>query len=171
MIERNSRLVRELEAALEEELRLQRDYARIMSEERASVTTFKAEKVEELSAKRELLSEKMKNAADRRLELMRMFPEHEGKRLTELVRQHCHPHDQGRILPLADQLRDALQVTKRLSIEFKQLANFSLNLINGSLSILWSATQNITRSYTPTGKIKEAAHHNGPRQSGTLKEA
>lgn len=171
MIERNSRVIRDLEAALQEELRLQQEYLRVMTEERSSITAFKADRVEELSAQREILSEKMKAAADKRLELMGMFPKHEGKRLTELVSAHCHPHDQARLLPLAQSLKTALDSTKKLSIEFKQLTNFSLNLINGSLSILWSATQNITRSYTQDGKIKESAHAGGARASGVLKEA
>ncbi|MBN8549588.1 MAG: flagellar export chaperone FlgN [Deltaproteobacteria bacterium] len=171
MIERNSRLVRELDSVLREELRLQKEYAEILNEERTSITTFKAEKVQSLSEKREVLSETIKRAAEKRAELMAMFPEHQGKRLSELIRAHCHPVDQERLMPLADALKLAVQNTKSLSTEFKQLASFSLNLVNGALSILWSATQNVTRSYTPNGKIKESAHSSGNRQAGVLKEA
>lgn len=171
MIERNSRLVRELDSALTAEIRLQEEYALVLSEERACITKFEADRVQELSAKRETLSEEMQKASDRRLELMSMFPSHEGKRLTDLIRAHCHREDMQRLLPLAEKLRAALLKTKTLGLEFKQLANFSLNLVNGVISIIWSATQNVTRSYTAQGTVREAFNTPGTRLAGVLKEA
>jgi hypothetical protein len=170
-IPKNSRLILELERALRSEIELQRKYAEILRQEREHITQLQADQVEKLVAEREILADRMREANDRRLELMRMFPDHEGKRLTELVRLYCHPQDARRLLPLAEELRGVLLQTKSLGQEFRQVTSFSLNLINGALSILWSATQHVTRSYTPTGAIKESSHSAGTRLSGVLKQA
>lgn len=171
MIARKSRLIIDLEHSLRAELALQEEYASVLQEEREHITHFQAGKVEELSARRETLSEQMRVAAEHRVELMSMFPAHDGKRLTDLIREHCHPEDRRVLLPLAEKLKTAVLTTKRLGQEFKQLANFSLNLVNGVMSIIWSATQNVTRSYTPQGTVKEAFHAQGSRLAGVLKQA
>lgn len=172
MIERNSRLVRELERILRRELALQQEYSELLTQERLHLTKFNSDKIVELSSKREEVSEQMRIASEERLELMKLFPEHHGKRLTELVARHCHPEDVVLLLPLAEKLRAALKHTKSLGTEFRQLADFSLNLVNGALSILWSATQNVTRSYTPQGTLQEKYHHTaGQTWAGLLKRA
>ncbi len=172
MINRNSRLIRDLERVLRTEIRLQEEYASVLIEERTTLTRFNAEKIEQLSLRREELNGRIAIAAAERLELMKIFPNYEGKRLTELIRTHCHRQDSALLLPLAEKLKSVAQSTKSSGKEFKQLVDFSLNLVNGTLSILWSATQNVTKSYTPQGTVREAFHPSvTQRWAGLLKQA
>ena len=172
MIERNSRLIRDLERVLRAEIKLQEEYAALLTDERTCLTRFNADKIEEISLRRDLLNEKISQAAAERLELMKIFPNSQGKRLTELLKAHCHKQDIATLMPLAEKLKTVVQQTKSMGKEFKQLVDFSLNLVNGTLSIIWSATQNVTRSYTPQGKVREAFHPSTTqRWAGLLKQA
>lgn len=155
MIERGGQLVRNVESALRTEMDLQIQYAALMEEEGKYISKFDAEKVTELSSKRAQVSQNIDAARMKREKLCEQFPDHTGKKLTELVSQHCHRDDAKRIKQLAEKFRILVQGNQRRGFEFGQVTQFVLNLISGSMSILWSATQSVTRSYGRNGVVRE----------------
>ena len=58
-------------------------------------------------------------------------------------------------------LRELIKQTQGKAREYSELLNFSSNLVNGSLSILWSATQGIFKSYGRDRNIHESYHPSG----------
>jgi hypothetical protein len=70
---------------------------------------------------------------------------------------------------LIEELKKLIENVEIKNRELNQMNDFSLRLVNGSLSILWSATQNINRVYSKDGNINEKAQV--MRAHGTLKSA
>lgn len=171
MFEKQGTFVRSLEAALDVEIDVQTRYLAALEQERELLPKFKTENLAELTAKRELISKEMAEAQLVRVELMRQFPEFRGKRLTDLVQLHCHPSDAKRLEDKIKRLKRAVATNRASGNEFGQVAQFTLNLVNGVLSLFWSATQNVTRSYTRKGKVRESYNTQGGRHSGVLKQA
>ncbi|MBX7144134.1 MAG: flagellar export chaperone FlgN [Oligoflexia bacterium] len=171
MLERRAPLVLALDAVLDQEIELQEKYAALLAAERAALARFDSAEVERTCSERESVYDQMQQLHSRRTELMKEFPEFRGRRLSELVQLFCQPEDGRRLQGKILRLKQGIQKTRRGSSEFGQIAQFSLNLVNGVLSMLWSATQHVTRSYTRRGGVKESVHPSGDRHSNVLKEA
>ena len=165
-----AKTVRSLEILLTKECRLYEKYLAVLEEERSYIVRFNAEKVGELTAKRASLYEQMLKAQDGRLELMRTFPSNQGKKLRELISSYCTPEDKRRLMPLADSLKTLVETTQSQSREQNQILGFGLKMVHGMVSLFWSATQNVVRSYNRKGTSKEA-YNPATRTSNVLKRA
>ena len=171
MVKRNPELVGSLQTLLNQEYQLHEKLLALIELEKAAVTRADVEKVSALNQEREKLSEAAIAAKDRRLEFMARQPAGQELRLTNWIEKHCHPADQKALLPLARKLKTIIGRSQQNGREFNQLLNFALNMVNGTLSILWSATQSIFRSYGQDGAIKESYHPSDSRASTVLKQA
>lgn len=171
MIERQGKIVKGLEVVLDREINLQEKYLEVLDKERAVLPAFKADLLAPLTTQREELSKQMHAAQIERVELMKQFPEFRGKKLSDLVLLHCHEQDAKKLIKRINRLKSLVAQNKSGGSEFGQVAQFTLNLVNGVLSLFWSATQNVTRSYTRKGKVRESYNQQGSRHSGVLKQA
>jgi superfamily II RNA helicase len=149
----DARLVRSIENVLEKECALQLEYIKVLAEERDSLTRFKSETVEKLCARREELCEAIEAARDQRMSLMRELPEGDSLKLTEIVNKYIQGSDAKRILALSERLKDLVRNSTQLSREFNQVVNFSINLLNGAISTIYSISH-AARSYSSTGAAK-----------------
>jgi len=166
----SARIVSSLANLIERECTLYEKYINILKEERGNITNFNAEKVNELTQKRANLYENMLKAQDDRLALMRSFPEGQGKKLRDLIESFCTPIDRIKLLPLANKLKALVEEAQLESKEQSQILNFGLKLVHGIMSLFWSATQNVVRSYSKKGASKEAFNP-ATRTSNVLKRA
>lgn len=171
MFERGHRSARSLEVSLEREIRLYRDYLALLKEERQSITKFNAERVSFLSEKRGHIIDAMNEAHLARLELMKQFQNSEGKRLSEIIKLSFHPEDARRLLRLVGQLKGAVKYVRRSSGEFTSIVRFALGMVDGIRSIIWSATQHVSKSYSRQGEVKERLQPTSSRGSNVLKQA
>ena len=171
MVKRNPELVRSLLALLADEYRLHERYLKLLQEEKTAVTKARIDLIGALNQEREKLSEAMVAAGERRLQFMAGRPEGQDLRLTAWIDKHCHPADSKVLLPQARKLRDIIAKSRSGGREHMLLLNFALDMVNGTLSILWSATQNIFRSYSRGGNIREAYHPAESRAGTVLKKA
>jgi hypothetical protein len=171
VIEHKGKIVRALEAVLDREINIQERYLEVLDKERSVLPAFKADLLAPLTAEREELSKQMHATQIERVELMKQFPEFRGKKLSDLVQLHCHAHDAKNLLKRINRLKSLVAENKSGGSEFGQVAQFTLNLVNGVLSLFWSATQNVSRSYTRKGKVRESYNQQGSRHSGVLKQA
>ena len=168
---RNPRLVETIEGLIGEEIELYKSYSSLLDEETRSITRFKTDKVEEITEKRSELHNKLLDAQDRRLNLLRQFAMPEGASLTDLLSAHFHPDDSRRLARSVRRLREEVSGAQRRGREHSQLTNFALKIVHGTLSIIWSATQNVVKSYSRQGTLKEAYNPTRSREIGVLKKA
>lgn len=169
-MQRDPRVLRALESVLKQECKLYKQYSAILDEERVALVKMKSDRVLELSSRRAELAAMMEEAGAKRAELLRHFPEGDSIKLSEIIARHCDPDDAKRILPLARELKALAAATKKRAAEFKQITSFALDMVNGSLSIIWSARNGVSKLYTRSGAVEEK---NLPpaRAMTTLKEA
>ncbi len=160
-----------MKAHLEQECRLYQQYIDLLEQEKLSITKFKADKVELLTEKRTQLFESIKLILAKRLEIIKTLSGSEKSRLTEVIRSNFNGTEAKQLMLAAKRLKQLTTKLKTQGMEFNQIVNFGLNVVNGTLSIYMSATQNVNKSYSKNGIIKESFNPQGNRHSGVIKEA
>ena len=171
MIRRDPALVRNLMQILDSECKLHERYLQLLQREQESVVAADLKKIARISAEREKLNTAIQTAQDKRLAFLSRYPQGNEIKLSEWVESHLHPADRAALAPSIIRLKGLVQQGKTRSSDLAQLVSFSLGLVGGCLSIIWSATQGVFRSYAPNGVVKESSHPVKSRQQGTLKQA
>jgi hypothetical protein len=176
-----SQLARSLDQCISAEIEIYRKYVALLAEERALIVASKTDQFSKLTSERERLIELMAQAQETRFSLMRTAlgePEMLGRhkapppsiRLSAFVTKFCSPREAKALLPKVETLRKLVSASQRESAEFSQVVGFSLTMVGGLASLLWSATKTVIRSYTCNGNMKEAVHDGRSRKAGVLKE-
>ena len=160
-----------LKSHVEREIRLYKEYIQVLEKEKDSVTSYDSQRLEKYTAKREGLHNEIRDALFKRQQMIKTLCGSEKVRLTDAIKNHFHIADTKKLIPIAEQLKELTIRLQKQSREFNQIVNFGLNVVNGSLSIIMSATQNITKAYNKKGVVKESFNPQGGRNSGVLKEA
>jgi hypothetical protein len=165
-------LIPALEAQLKKEIKLYREYIVVLAKERKELLARNHEKLIPLSSRRNEISRQMILCHRERIELIQeIFPSgSEKEKLSVLVESHCDSEAQAMLLPLVAELKKEVEQSQGDGREFSQVVNFALDMVNGVASIIWSATQNIVKSYSPKGELKET-YHSRSRVAGVMKRA
>lgn len=164
-------VVRSLERILNEELAQCDLYIGLLFEEQKSVVALKPDQVNELGLKRAAAVDNLSKLRDQRVKLIATITGSESVKVSDLIQSHCSPSDKKRLLPLVQKLKQRITHVEDKSREFNQVVNFSLGLVNGSLSILWSATQSVTKGYNAFGTVTESIQPTAPRIGSSLGRA
>lgn len=162
--------IRELENLLRQECKLYQQYIIILHEERGFITQLNPEQLTRLTERRAALYDQMLLAQDRRLEIMRQFPSGQGQRLRDLISNHCTVADKQVLMPLVEKLKALVEEARTVSKEQSQILRFGLKLAHGIMSLFWSATQNVVKSYSRQGTSKEKFNATS-RNANLLKRA
>lgn len=165
------RAVKTLERVLEQELACYSEYLALLAEEQVGVVRLKAEQVALLSQRRSEVVSRIAELRDQRLEIVASVSNDEERRLSDIIRSSCASADAKRLEKLVTQIKAILAVVESKSREFSQVLNFSLGLVNGEISLLWSASQSVTRVYNAFGAVNEASQPSAPRAGSLLGEA
>jgi len=165
------RAVKTLERILEQELACYSEYLAFLAEEQVSVVKLRAEQVTLLSERRTEVVNRIAQLREQRLELVASVSADEERRLSDIIRDSCTPVDAKRLEKLVTQIKAVIKVVESKSREFNQVLNFSLGLVNGEISLLWSASQSVTRVYNAFGSVNEATQPSAPRMGSLLGEA
>jgi hypothetical protein len=165
------RAVKTLERLLEQELASYSEYLALLAQEQASVVGLKAEQVSLLSQRRSEVVTRIAELRDQRLALITEVSGNEEQRLSDFIRVACIPSDAKRLDKIITQIKAIVAVVESKSREFNQVLNFSLGLVNGEISLLWSASQAVTRVYNAFGAVNEASQPSAPRVGSLLGEA
>jgi len=158
--------VKTLEKFLVDEISLCDEYAKIIQQEQAAVVKLESENVTLLGEKRGVVVDKLTRIREDRALLVERITGDEFTRVTDLVNQGCGPSDKKRLLALTHKVRARLAVVDKATKEFNQILNFSLGLVNGEISLLWSATQPVSRTYNAYGGMTEGVQP-GPVRTGS----
>lgn len=160
-----------LERLIDLEVSVYEQYIELIAEERKHTVHFNATKLAELTAKRGELIDVMHQFQEQRRSMLKAWSGTSRTKLSTFVKEYFAPEEAKRILPKVERLRELVTKCRETSDQFNQVVRFSLNVVSGLISILWSATQNVLRSYTPNGKMKESYHPARSRSAGVLKQA
>jgi hypothetical protein len=163
--------VQQLERILERELSCYTEYLALLAEEQKSVVGLKPDQVEALSGRRSEVVSLIGDLRDQRLKIVAEMTGNHDIRLSDFIRTACAPADARRLDKIASQIKAILTVVESKSREFSQVLNFSLGLVNGEISLLWSASQSVTRVYNAFGSVTEATQPTAPRTGSLLGEA
>lgn len=166
----NSEVFNTLHSMLEQECRLYLQYDKTIEEERRYISKFDTEKIRQLSSEREKMYELMKEAQAERRELIKRVASNSRLRLSDFISQTFSGQELKVLQDQVEKLRSLIKHSQSHAREFSQVVGFALKLVGGMASIIWSATQNVVRSYTSGGKIQETYHGSRARGSGLIKE-
>jgi hypothetical protein len=167
----DTRVVKKLEQILEEEYALYVEYLAVLAQERACVIALKADQVNVLSSRRAELINQLSTLRDERAALVEEQSNGESRRLSDIVEQSCAPADKKKLLMLIGKIKNSLAMVEEKSREFSHVLGFTLGLVNGEISLLWSASQPVTRVYDSFGSLNEARQPTAPRAGSLLGQA
>lgn len=158
--------IKALEKFLVEEIALCDEYLKIITEEQEAVVKLDSATVTLLGEKRAAVVDKLTILREERALLVERVTGDEFTRVSDMISQGCSPVDKKRLLGLAQKVKARLAIVDKKTREFGQIVNFSLGMVNGEISILWSATQPISRTYNAHGGLVEGVQP-GPTRTGT----
>jgi|GEM_PF-1522030 len=163
--------LRTLQNIIEQEIAQYTLYLQLLGQEYAAVTTLQSEVVTQLSEKRAAVMEQVSRLKNQRIEIVSRCSDGEVIRLTELADRIAAPSDKKRLATLVKKLKDVVSMVEVKNKEFNLLLNFSLGLVNGEISLLWSASQTVSRVYNSFGSMTEGAQPAPPRSGSLLGQA
>jgi hypothetical protein len=158
--------VKTLEKFLVDEVSLCDEYLKIIKDEQAAVVKLESETVTLLGEKRGVVVDNLTRLREERALLVERITGDEFTRVTDMINQGCAPGDKKRLLTLTNKVKGRLMVVDKCTKEFNQILNFSLGLVNGEISLLWSATQPVSRTYNAYGGMSEGVQP-GPVRTGS----
>lgn len=153
-----SAIFQKLNARLDYECRLYESYITVINEEQNSVAKIAIPRLKALTAERERLLSEMHDSQHKRQDIVQSLGELPHAKLTEVVKRHFARDAAIVLLRKIELLKKLVRKSQSLSSELNQVVSFSQRLANGCLAIFASARNNVFRSYSPMGKIKEAYH-------------
>lgn len=165
------RVFNKLNAQLKREIKLFENYHKLLIQHGKTVTKFNLEKLQQLNLKRQEHSEALAKAQAERTELLDNLPNSRTKRLTEVIEAECEGEQRKELLSLAEHLKEVILKCRIKDLEFSQVASFALNTVNGSLSLMYQATQNMTRCYNPRGVEQQKYSPKRSRNETVIKQA
>ena len=158
--------VKTLEKFLVDEIALCDEYVKIIQQEQTAVVKLDSETVTLLGEQRGVVVDNLTRVREERALLVERITGDEFMRVTDMVNQGCSPADKKRLLPLTLKVKARLAIVDKCTKEFNQILNFSLGLVNGEISLLWSATQPVSRTYNAYGGMSEGVQP-GPTRTGS----
>lgn len=163
--------IKTLEKLLAEELAQCDKYLDIVRQEQEAVVKLQADEVSGLSVQRVYVIDALSALRSDRTKLVALLAGNEGTKASELVEKVCGPTDKKRLLAIIQKIKLRIKQIETTSREFGKVVNFSLGLVNGSMSVLWSATQPVSKVYNSFGAMKQGVQPSAPRSGSLLGQA
>lgn len=161
------KVLKTLETSLDEELTQYNDYLRILEQEQERVVTLKTDELVEFSARRSKIIDRLSQLRDIRVSIVSSLAGDESTKLSDFVDGLPASADKFRLASYVEKIKSAVVAVDRKTKEFTQVLNYSLGLVNGEISLLWSASQTVSRVYNAFGSVVEGAQP-APQRVGSL---
>jgi len=163
--------IKTIEKLLAAELAEYDQYLALLKQEQEAVVKLDSERVVLLGSKRGEIVEKLSQIKDERSKAIASAIGNDAFRASEVIQQGCSAGDRKRLMGLVERIRTKIKEVEAKSREFNQVLSFSLGLVNGELSLLWSASQPVTRVYNAFGSMSQGVQPTPPRNGSLLGEA
>jgi hypothetical protein len=147
-----------LEKILNSEIAVYEQYGLLLQKEQELIVSYKTDQIPNVTRQREALLKEASNLEKERLLFLReIFGDVvERSRLMTLIEENCSSQQIQRLRPKVFDLSSAARSAQTRSEEFNRVTRFSLDVVNGALSIIRSATQNVVKSYNTKGSLRES---------------
>jgi len=165
------KVLKTLETSLDEELTQYNDYLRILEQEQERVVTLKTDELVEFSARRSKIIDRLSQLRDIRVSIVSSLAGDESTKLSDFVDGLPASADKSRLAAYVTKIKTAVVAVDRKTKEFTQVLNYSLGLVNGEISLLWSASRTVSRVYNSFGSVVEGAQPAPQRVGSRLGEA
>ena len=149
---------RELLDIINRQTSLYEEYLKIQNDEREGLKKVNIQKIKEDTVLRSNLLEYIYVLKNK---LSTILANEGENKVIKLLNKKASNEQKMILMPKIKKLRDLIKKTQGKAREYSELLDFSSNLVNGSLSILWSATQGIFKSYVRDRNIHESYHPSG----------
>ena len=163
--------IKAIEKLLAAELSEYDQYLLLLKQEQEAVVKLDSDQVVMLGAKRGEIVDRLSQIKDERSKTIASAIVNDAYRASEVIQQGCTAGDRKRLMALVEKIRVKIKDVEAKSREFNQVLGFSLGLVNGELSLLWSASQPVTRVYNAFGSISQGVQPTPPRNGSLLGEA
>jgi flagellar biosynthesis/type III secretory pathway chaperone len=161
------KVLKALETSLDEELRQYHDYLQILEQEQERVVTLKTDELVEFSATRSTIIDRLSQLRDVRVGIVASLVGNDSTKLSDFVESLPFSADKTRLSNYVEKIKSAVQSVDKKTKEFNQVLSYSLGLVNGEISLLWSASQTVSRVYNAFGSVVEGAQP-APQRVGSL---
>lgn len=165
------KIIQQICDLLDEQCRVHSEYKTLLQKERVAITQFQSKDIEALAGQRETLARRIEELKNTHIGLISELSNQRTQKLLEAVEMACSKEEATLIKPKAEQLRKIINTSSLEVRNLGHLTQFALNMVHGSLSILWSATQKTVQSYAADGKLHQAFQPIGSRMAGIRREA
>ena len=159
-----------LDAIISQELLLYAEYQKLLVRERQALRKSDSDQIQVLADERGEVVDALSMANDQRCLIIREVSKERHLKLSTFIERFLTPQEQKQLMPKVKALKVAVAGCRSESSEFGQVVNFALKVTSGLVSILWSATQNVVRSYGRTGTMREAYHPSQGHAGSILKK-
>lgn len=140
---------------IDKQINLYEEYLKFQEKEREALKSAKIKDLKECTISRSNILELIMVLKSKIGEIL---SEEGENKISKLLNKYGTPEQKRQALMKVKKLRYLVKCTQGRAREYSELLDFSSNFINGSLSILWSATQGIFKSYGRDGAIHESYH-------------
>ncbi len=163
--------IRSIEKLLSAELLEYDRYLELLEHEQQAVIKLDSDKVVLLGAARGEIVDRIAQLKEERTKFIATTIGDDSFRASEVIEQGCSAGDKKRLMALIEKIRAKIKRVEAKSKEFNQILSYSLGLVNGELSLLWSASQPVSRVYNAFGSITQGVQPAPPRNGSLLGEA
>jgi hypothetical protein len=167
----NRALLPQLEKVLLAEIRIYEGYNALTELEKKVIAPFDAVKVTDAASRREQFVDEMNRLQAERLSLIQQIFGDNKTKLTILIADCLQGEEKKRFAIIAEKLKRSVTTSQKDTRELGSIAKFGMSMVDGLLSILYSATQHVTKNYTRSGSIQESTTPAGSRAGNVLKRA
>jgi hypothetical protein len=167
----NRNLLDRLEKILTHEIRVYEGYNALTELEKKFVIPFNPDKVMDAAVRRDHFVSEMKKLQTERRNVISELGFDSNTRLTTVISETLKGAEAKKFLTLANKLKKAVQSSQKDTKDLNGIIKFGMGMVDGLLSIFWSATRHVTKSYTRMGSIQESSTPAGTRASSVLKKA
>lgn len=167
----NRNLLDRLEKIITREIRVYEGYNALTELEKKLVIPFNAEKVMDAAVRRDQFVSEMKKLQEERREVVAQLGFDSSTRLTTVINDLLKGPEAKKFTTLANKLKKSVESSQRDTKELNGTMKFGMGMVDGLLSIFWSATRHVTKSYTRMGGLQESSTPAGTRESSVLKKA
>ncbi|MEY4701569.1 MAG: hypothetical protein RL326_1756 [Pseudomonadota bacterium] len=161
------KVLKALETSLDEELRHYHDYLQILEQEQERVVTLKTDELVEFSSSRSKIIDRLSQLRDVRVGIVASLVGNDCTKLSDFVEDLPASADKKRLSNYVEKIKSAVASVDKKTKEFNQVLSYSLGLVNGEISLLWSASQTVSRVYNAFGSVVEGAQP-APQRVGSL---
>lgn len=159
-------LISQLERLLRSEIELQLKYAAALEDEGAVIRKFRKDQIDERVESRGEIADRIEASAKQRDNLRQVIDPTNTMTITQIVRERTSKADKVKLLKLISTLKELVETNKGRGNELGRLVQFTQTIVDGSIAILRSATQPVTRSY---GRNRVTIERDAPKTRAGMK--